>query len=101
MVYGGGQYTAEECLAMGLVDQVFPPDEVYDAAVEAARRYAAGPYALRMAKKAIDEGTEMDLDSALRLETTLFTATFATDDRDIGMRTFMEKGPGQAEFTGN
>ncbi len=83
---------------MGLVDKVFAADEVYDKAVEAARRYAKGPYALRMAKKAIDEGIEMGLDEALRLETTLFTACFATEDRRIGMDTFVEKGPGKAEF---
>ncbi len=92
MVYGGDFYPASDCLAMGLVDKVFPADEVYDRAVETARRYARGPYALRMAKRAIDDGVEMDLDAALRLETTLFTATFATDDRRIGMDAFVEKG---------
>jgi enoyl-CoA hydratase/carnithine racemase len=101
MVYGGGTYSSEECLAMGLVDKVLGADEVYDAAVDAARRYARGPYALRMAKKAIDEGIEMDLDSALRLETTLFTACFATEDRTVGMQSFIEHGPGKATFTGN
>jgi enoyl-CoA hydratase len=101
MVYGGEFYAASDALAMGLVDEVLPPDEVYGAAVEAARGYAKGPFALRMAKKAIDEGVEMDLDSALRLETTLFTATFATDDRRIGMDSFVEHGPGQATFTRN
>jgi enoyl-CoA hydratase/carnithine racemase len=101
MVYGGEMYTADECRDIGLVDKVLPPGEVYGAAVEAARRYAQGPYALRMAKKAIDEGLEMDLDSALRLETTLFTATFATEDRTIGMDSFIEHGPGKAEFTRN
>ena len=101
MIYGGEFHTADECLEMGLVDRVHPADEVYDHAVQAARRYAAGPYAIRMAKKAIDEGIEMDLDSALRLETTLFTATFATDDRSIGMDSFEEHGPGHATFTRN
>lgn len=98
MVYGGAFYDAEECLAMGLVDRVHPAEEVYDRAVEAARGYARGPYALRMAKKAIDEGAEMDLDSALRLETSLFTACFATDDRATGMASFLEHGPGKATF---
>jgi len=98
IVYGGGMYAAEECLQMGLVDKVFGPDEVYDRAVEAAREYARGPYALRMAKKAIDEGVEMGLDEALRLETTLFTACFATEDRRIGMDSFVEHGPGKAQF---
>ncbi len=98
LVYGGGMVDAQEALAIGLVDRVFGPDEVYERAVEAARRYAAGPYALRMAKKAIDEGRELDLDSALRLETTLFTACFATEDRRIGMDSFVANGPGKAAF---
>ena len=101
MVYSGDFYSAQDSLAMGLVDRVFPAEEVYARAIEAARRYAQGPYALRMAKKAIDEGYELDLDSALRLETTLFTATFATDDRRIGMDSFVKDGPGKATFTRN
>ena len=98
IVYDGGMYSAEECLAMGLVDKVFAADEVYDKAVEQAKRYARGPFALRMAKKAIDEGIEMDLSAALRLETTLFTACFATEDRQIGMDSFVAEGPGKAKF---
>jgi enoyl-CoA hydratase/carnithine racemase len=100
IVYSGDFYPAEDCLAMGLVDRVFPAEEVYDRAVEAARRYAKGPFALRMAKKAIDEGIEMDLDSALRLESTLFAATAASEDRRIGLDSFVENGPGKAQFTG-
>lgn len=98
MVYDGGMCSAAEALEMGLVDKVFTADEVYDRAVEAARRYAKGPYALRMAKKAINEGVEMGLDEALRLETTLFAACFATEDRQIGMDSFLAEGPGKAKF---
>jgi enoyl-CoA hydratase/carnithine racemase len=98
MIYDGGFHSAEQCLAMGLVDRVFPAEQVYDRAVEAARRYARGPFALRLAKKAIDEGAEMDLDSALRLETTLFTACFATEDQRAGMESFLAQGPGKATF---
>jgi enoyl-CoA hydratase/carnithine racemase len=98
MIYSGGFHSADDCLAMGLVDRVFPADEVYDQALEAARRYAGGPYALRMAKMAIDEGAEMDLDSALRLETTLFAASFATEDQRAGMRAFLDKA--KPEFQG-
>jgi enoyl-CoA hydratase/carnithine racemase len=98
MVYGGSFYDASACLEMGLVDRVFPAGEAYDRAVEAARRFAAGPYALRMAKQAIDQGVELDLESALRLETSLFAACFATEDRTTGMRSFLEHGPGKATF---
>lgn len=100
LVYGGAFVKAEEALAIGLVDRVFPADDVYGQAMDAARRYAAGPFALRMAKQAIDEGIDMDLDNALRLETHLFAATFATDDARIGMESFVENGPGKATFTG-
>lgn len=100
LIYSGRQVGAQEALQIGLADRVFADDAVYEEAVKTACRMAGGPYALRMAKKAVDEGIEMDLDSALRLETTLFTATFATDDQTIGMQSFMESGPGKAEFTG-
>jgi enoyl-CoA hydratase len=56
--------------------------------------------ALRAAKQAIDQGLELDLDSALRLETALFAGLFATEDQKVGMRSFVENGPGKATFTG-
>ncbi len=91
-VYGGEIHDAQTAHEVGLVDRIYPADEVYDRAVEAARGYAAGPFALRMAKKAIDEGVSMDLTSSLRLETELFAACFATDDQKIGMDAFIDKG---------
>ncbi len=95
-VYGGALYDAQHCQQLGLVDRIYPAEEVYDRAVEAARAYAKGPFAMRMAKKAIDEGMSMDLGAALRRETELFAATFATGDREIGMDAFIDKGA--AEF---
>ena len=100
LVYSGRMVNAEEALAIGLVDQVHDAGEVYQHAVDLARRYARGPFALRMAKQAIDQGVELELDAALRLETALFTATFATEDRQTGMRSFLESGPGKATFSG-
>lgn len=100
LIYSGRTVDAEEALAIGLVDAVHPADDVYDRAVEQARRYAQGPFALRLAKQAIDQGADIELDAALRLETALFTASFATEDRAIGMRSFLDDGPGTAEFTG-
>jgi enoyl-CoA hydratase/carnithine racemase len=91
-VYGGELHDAETCRQLGLVDRIYPADEVFDRAVEAARGYAAGPYAMRMAKKALDEGMQMDLASALKLETELFAACFATEDHVIGMDAFIDKG---------
>lgn len=92
---------APEALAIGLADVVVPAADVYPTAVSMASSYAAGPaMAIRAAKKAIDEGLEMDLDAALRLESMLFAGLFATEDRSIGMASFVENGPGQARFLG-
>ena len=101
LCFTGRFVDAAEALRIGLADVVVPPAEVYSTAIEMASRYAGGPaVALRAAKKAIDEGIEMDLDAALRLESTLFAGLFATDDRTAGMTSFVENGPGKAVFTG-
>lgn len=100
LVYSGRMIDAVEAHGIGLVDRVCPADEVLDQAVEQARTYARGPYALRLAKQAIDQGVELDLDSALRLETSLFTECFATEDARTGMQAFLDDGPGTAQFSG-
>ena len=101
LVYTGRFVDAEEALAIGLVDRVVPPDDVYGAAVEMAERYTTGPaLALRAAKQAIDAGLDVDLATGLRLESQLFAGLFATEDRAVGMRSFVENGPGRAEFRG-
>ena len=56
--------------------------------------------ALRAAKQAIDDGLELDLDAALRLESALFAGLFATEDQKTGMASFLEHGPGKARFAG-
>jgi len=101
LVFSGRFVAAEEALRIGLVDQVVAPDDVYTAALELASRFANGPaFALRAAKEAIDEGLDVDLDSGLRIERKLFAGLFATEDRGIGMQSFIENGPGKAEFVG-
>ena len=92
---------ADEALRIGLVDQVVAPDDVYSAAVELATRFARGPaVALRAAKAAIDGGADLPLPAALRLESALFAGLFGTEDAAPGMRSYVENGPGQAEFVG-
>jgi enoyl-CoA hydratase/carnithine racemase len=101
LIYSGRFVGAAEALAIGLADVVVPAEQVYPTAVEMASAYAEGPaVALAMAKKAIDEGSEMDLDAGLRLESTLFAGLFATEDRALGMASFVENGPGKARFVG-
>ncbi len=100
LVFSGRMVDVVEGERIGLVDAVFPADELYDQACEAAARYAAGPFALRLAKRAIEDGTEMPLDQALRFERQLFAECFATEDATTGIASFIEHGPGKAEFNG-
>ena len=102
LVFTGRFVKADEALRLGLCDEVVPAAEVYSTAVERASRYATGPaLALRAAKKAIDEGLELELSAALRLESELFAGLFPTRDRAIGMTSFVEQGPGKAAFVGD
>src|SRR5918994_1163039 len=58
------------------------------------------PEILLGAKESIDRGLETDLITGLEIERQQFAALFATEDRDIGMRSFVESGPGKARFVG-
>lgn len=101
LIYSGRFVKADEALQIGLVDKVVAPDDVYEASVAWARQFVDGPaYALRAAKEAIDLGLEVDLDTALAIERQQFTGLFATEDRSIGMTSFVENGPGKARFVG-
>jgi enoyl-CoA hydratase/carnithine racemase len=101
IIYTGRFVDADEALAVGLVDQVVAPEGVYAAARQMVAGFVNGPaYALRAAKQAVDRGLDVDLDSGLEIERTQFAGLFATEDRTIGMRTFLDKGPGKAEFLG-
>ena len=101
LVYSGRFVKATEALAIGLADLVVPDADVYQAAKGLAGRYVAGaPLALRAAKQAIDAGQDVDLDDGLEIERLHFTGLFATDDGKVGLRSFVENGPGKATFSG-
>lgn len=99
LIFTGRMVKAPEALAMGLVDRVVPDAEVYTEAHAWAARLAAGPaIALRAAKESVDAGLETDLETGLAIERNWFAGLFATEDRETGMRSFVEDGPGKATF---
>ncbi len=98
--YTGRQVTADEALAIGLVSAVHPDDEVVDRALDLAEEYARGPSALRNVKRAIMDGLHVDLGEAIEIEKREFKASFRTEDAVIGIKSFIESGPGKAKFTG-
>ncbi|MEI2812112.1 MAG: enoyl-CoA hydratase-related protein [Nocardioides sp.] len=100
LIFTGRFVPAAEALTLGLVDKVVPADQVYAEALAWAGRFANSPaLALRAAKECIDRGATVDLATGLEIERQQFAALFATEDRTIGMASFMESGPGKAQFT--
>lgn len=101
LMFTGRFVKADEALSLGLVDRLFPAEQVYGAAVAWASKFSnAASYALRAIKESVDRGLETDLETGLAIERQQFAAVFATDDRTTGMQSFIENGPGKARFEG-
>ena len=101
IIFTGRFVKADEALAIGLADRLVPADQVYaEAHAWAAQFVGAASYAVRAAKESIDRGLETDLETGLEIERLQFAALFATEDRTTGMRSFVENGPGKAQFRG-
>jgi enoyl-CoA hydratase/carnithine racemase len=101
LIWSGRQIRADEALALGVVDRVVPAAGVLDATLEWAGELARGAVvAMGMAKHAVDQGLDLPLPMALDLEAEGFADARATHDADVGIRSFLEHGPGKAEFEG-
>jgi enoyl-CoA hydratase/carnithine racemase len=104
LIFSGRFYDAKTCLAYGLADKVVEGDgaAVIAQAQKVAKRYATKhpPFALAMAKKAVNKGMNCALEDGLVIEAQGIALCFSTEDQKIGMRTFIEQGPGKAEFKG-
>jgi len=101
LVFSGRQVRADEALAMGLVDEVVEAGTELDRALDKASALAAGAVVAQgLAKRAVDRGLDITLNGGLDLEQQLFAEVFTTTDANVGVQSFLEHGPGRAEFTG-
>ena len=99
LIVTGRQVKADEALAWGLVNHVYPADELVDRGVEVARTIAEKPpIAVKLIKEAVQRGQDMDLDNACSFESEIFGLCFSTGDQKEGMKAFLEKRP--ASFKG-
>ena len=102
MCMTGRQVKADEAFRIRLADEVVPADRVLDRAVELGAELAAGALtAQAITKRAIDQGLSTSLAAGLEIERHAFVEVFGTDDSQIGVKSFLENGPGQADFTGH
>jgi enoyl-CoA hydratase len=97
----GRQVDAEEALRIGLVDRVVPAAEVIDNALAWAAELARGAVVAQgLIKRAVDKGLDGPLGAGVQLEQDAFVESFRTEDAVIGIKSFLENGPGKATFTG-
>jgi enoyl-CoA hydratase len=99
LILTGDTIDAAGALAIGLVNHVVAPEELMAFCKALAQRMTSkAPLAVRMAKQAINEGLQVDIDRGMTIEQDLFGFCFSTQDQREGMTAFLEKR--KPEFQG-
>jgi len=92
LIFTGDVIDAREAERIGLVNKVVSQDGLMDAVKDMAKKIMAkGPLSVRLAKEAINAGTEMDMEKAFLLEKLAQTVIFSSGDRTEGIAAFLEK----------
>lgn len=92
LIYTAKNVKADEALRIGLVNAVYPQEELLGVAKKMAGSIAQNaPIAVRACKKAINDGLDAKMDDAIVIEEKLFGSCFATHDQIEGMSAFLEK----------
>ena len=99
LILTGDMISAEEARQLGLVNHVFAPEELESKTLELANKIAdMSPVALAMAKAAVKNAARLDLRAGLEAEVDLFALCFSSEDKEEGVRAFIEKR--KPEFKG-
>ena len=93
MIFTGQNIKAEEALRIGLVNAVYPQNELLNEARKLALSIAKnGQNAVRNSKKAINDGLQLDIEKAIKIEEKLFGDCFQSDEQVDRMKKFLVKG---------
>ena len=92
LLYTARKVKAPEALAIGLVQGVYPAEQLMEEALKMAQRIAGNaPIAVRACKKAVNDGLQVDMDRAVTVEEKLFGSCFETEDQKNAVSAFVEK----------
>lgn len=92
LILTGDMITAEEAERLGLVNHVFPAEELESKTLEIANKIAEmSPVALALAKQAVKNAARLGLKAGLDAEVDLFALCFSSDDKEEGVKAFLEK----------
>jgi enoyl-CoA hydratase len=92
LILSGSMIDATTAHKFGLVNHIFPAEELKPRTLEFAQRIAEkAPIALRLCKEAVKFASRSNLDEGLRREVDLFAICFSTEDKKEGVSAFLEK----------
>lgn len=92
LIFSTDMIDAKEAYRIGLVNKVYEPGELMQKSIELAEKIMKkGLLAVSLAKSAINNGLNMDTESAYAFEADLFGLCFSTEDQTEGMSAFVEK----------
>ena len=92
LIFSARNVKAPEALEIGLVNAVYPPEELLPAAKKLGARIAKNaPIAVRACKAAMNEGIDLPMDEAVDAEIREFSGCFETEDQKRGMTAFLNK----------
>lgn len=92
LILTGDMVDAAEAHRIGLVDEVYPPEELMPKAMELAKKIAdkSAP-SIKLAKEVINRAVELPLSAGLELERNAFGVCFDAKDAKEGLTAFVEK----------
>lgn len=91
-IFSGKKLSSEEALSRGLVSKVVEPEKLKESSLALAREISeSAPIAVSAAKKAIRQGYNLPMESALKWEQLCYGETFTSKDRLEALQAFAEK----------
>ena len=98
IIFTGQNIKAEEALRIGLVNAIYPQNELLTEAKKLAKEISKNSaYAIKNSKKAVNEGLKVDVDEGIKIEEKYFGDCFETPDQKKRMENFLNKGNSKKE----
>ncbi len=92
LIFTGRMVDAEEALQIGLVNKITSSENLLTEVYKMAEMICQnGPIAVEQAKKAVNRGCEVDLETGLAFESEAYQSCIPTKDRVEGLKAFSEK----------
>ncbi|MCP5468331.1 MAG: enoyl-CoA hydratase/isomerase family protein [Deltaproteobacteria bacterium] len=92
LIFTAAMLSAQQAQEWGIVNKVCSPESLLEEVEKTAHEILKkGPVAIELAKRSVNEGTDLDINSGLALEKAIFPSIFSTEDKNEGITAFLEK----------